>query len=171
MPDVSKLLDVLRDCYKEHVDQARHHENQRERMSALVVAITAALVSVISHESLAFQTLPLALLLIPLGIFGLAFSRKHYERNRLHTTIARSYLSAIGQELAAPSATITATVFDDIHKAGRQKHKECYEKKQKRDPTVTEWRLHTFWNGLHILIIMLGIILSGCIIVFNTVTW
>jgi hypothetical protein len=163
MPDLSNLLSALRDCYQEHLNQARHHESQRERMSALVVAVTTALVSVTSQGAFALRTLPLALLLIPLGAFGLAFSRKHYERNRLHTTIARHYLRAIGGELAAPSPSIVGTLLEDIHKAGRKDHKEKFGTRDDRHASLTAWRLHTFWNGLHVLIVILGGVLAGCI--------
>jgi hypothetical protein len=160
---MSDLLTALRDCYQEHLSQARHHEDQRERMSALVVAVATALVSVTSQGAFGLRTLPLALLLIPLGAFGLAFSGKHYERNRMHTTIARQYLRAIDHELTEPKVSRSPTILEDIHNAGRAEHKQSSAPRQKREATVTRWRLHTFWNALHILIMVLGVVLSVCI--------
>ncbi len=160
---VSDLAAALRDCYQEHLAQSRHHEDQRERMSALVVAVATALVSVTSQGAFQLRTLPLALLLIPLGGFGLAFGRKLYERNRLHTTIARHYLRAISQELSTANRSHSSTDLEEIHNAGREDHKQNFGKREEREASLTGWRLHTFWNALHVSIMVLGVILSACI--------
>ena len=39
--------------YKEHADQARQHESQRERMTNLVLAITGLLVGFVTFSKLA----------------------------------------------------------------------------------------------------------------------
>ena len=41
----------------EHAEQARHHESQRERMTYLIVAISAALIAFIGHEGLHLTSL------------------------------------------------------------------------------------------------------------------
>jgi len=158
------VIDVLRDCYQEQVSQARHHENQRERMTALIVAVATAFVSVISHGEFQIHTLFLAVLLIPIGAFGFAFCRKHYERNRLHTTIARHYLKAIEKQLSSPAEPVSSSYLTDIHKAGRADHKKNFSSQSSRKASATGLRLHTFWNSIHLLIVVLGVLLSALII-------
>lgn len=164
MPD---LFSALRDMYQEHVAHARHHEVERERMTALIVAVATALIGVASHESLALRSLPLTLLLIPLGLFGRRFSAKHYERNRMHTTIAKHFRDAVDAELANPAVMVPPNVLGSIRVAGENDHNLNYAPGGRRRgarSAVTDWRLYTFWERLHSSIIIIGVIMSLCVL-------
>ncbi|NQU34129.1 MAG: hypothetical protein HQ521_12925 [Bacteroidetes bacterium] len=85
--------------YNDHVTQARQHEDQRERMTTLIVVVAAAAMAFISQNGLEYYDLVLSLPLIILGAFGARFSFKHYERNRMHVKIASGYLRSIDNEI------------------------------------------------------------------------
>ena len=70
----------LETFYKDHADQARQHEAQRERMTNLILTIAGVLVGLITFSKLALWSLPAALAITVLGIFGIFFAGKHYER-------------------------------------------------------------------------------------------
>ena len=138
--------ELLWGLYEEHVTQARQHENQRERMTALIVAIAAGVVAFASQTDLARSELLLTVPLILLGIFGAAFSRKHYERNRMHVSIAASYLTRLDPEIYGP------------RQVGESRHKD--DPKYRRS---YRWRLHHFWEGLSWAVAILGAVASAVI--------
>lgn len=159
---MSEYFDALKSMYEEHVAQARHHEVERERMTALIVAVAAALVGVISHESLAPRTLLLSLLLIPLGVFGKRFSAKHYERNRFHTTIASHFRDAMDSYLTNQQMPIPARALGTIRDQGESAHNNGFSLGGKRSiakSSIANWRLYQFWNRLHVTVAILGAVL------------
>jgi hypothetical protein len=131
--------------FNEHVLQARQHEGQRERMTTLIVAISAATIAFISQQNLTYSDLLLSIPLILLGIFGARFSYKHYERNRMHVTISEGYLELIDEDIL------------NVRKHREVTHKEKY-------PKTYHWKLHKYWQGIHIGISIAGLIISTLII-------
>lgn len=131
--------------YNEHVTQARQHEDQRERMTALIVVVAAAVMAFISKAGLEYSDLVLSLPLIILGAFGARFSFKHYERNRMHVKIASGYLLSIDSEIYG------------IRKSQEDEHNKKYSKSH-------AWSLHKNWEGIHIAVSIIGILLSVLII-------
>lgn len=74
-------LESLWKFYDEHAAQARQHENQRERMTNIILIVAGALIGFLSSSSSAtIYSFISSVVLIPLGIFGWMFSSKHYER-------------------------------------------------------------------------------------------
>lgn len=102
MSDASTTLhDVLWKMCEENYTQVRHHENQRSAVVSAILAVAVAAIGLITFDrSIAGPTdIPLALLLIVVGIFGAVFSMKHYERLRLHAERARRYRNALDRLL------------------------------------------------------------------------
>ena len=89
------IKDILLANYKEHADEARQHENQRERMTALIVAVGAGSLGLAMSKVEAFNQSLLGGALVVLGLYGAIFSLKHYERNRRHVAL----MKGIGQRL------------------------------------------------------------------------
>src|SRR5262249_29150235 len=63
-------MSSLENYYKEHADQARQHENQRERMTNIMLAVGGILVGFVTYSKLSLLSLPAALLVLVLGVFG-----------------------------------------------------------------------------------------------------
>ena len=103
--EMAPRLESLWNFYQEHAAQARQHEDQREHMTNIILIIAGALITFVSsRESANVYSLLSSLALIPLGVFGWAFSYKHYERNHIHRAILAKVREAIDDELATPSA-------------------------------------------------------------------
>lgn len=142
-PEQIALLEI----YKEHAAQARQHETQRQQMTALVVAIAAALVGFVA-ASLKRPTIGLlvpGVFLIFLGGYAVLFSRKHYERNRMHTTI----MGAFRQEL---ERTLNGVQLSPIRQLAEHAHNAEF-------PLLHGRRLHLFWDWLNGSVAIVGIIL------------
>src|SRR5581483_9619374 len=88
--------DLLLRLYEEDRTFARHHETQRTQASSIVIAVSAGLLAFISSDGKinAFD-IPSAFLLLILGVFGIIFTQKHYERIRLHLYRAYEYYHEI----------------------------------------------------------------------------
>ena len=139
-------LDILRCMYEEHTTMGRHHEEQREKVTQLVVLMGGGLLGWISHEHFCYHTIPVAGFLIVLGFFGWLITQKHYERNRMHTTIAGAFRDEIGKRVDLALGKI------------RDDAKEVHEAKF---PFLHNRRLHTMWGIFSLLISAAGI---ACIV-------
>lgn len=92
-----QLHESLRMMYREHTDQARHHDTLRERSTAVIVALSAALATAaISYVKLAGRDRPwlalaLSLPIVVAGTFGMLLAHSHSQNNRQHVQIARAF--------------------------------------------------------------------------------
>jgi uncharacterized membrane protein YeaQ/YmgE (transglycosylase-associated protein family) len=77
--------DILIEFCKQHWAEAKQAEDQRDALSNIILGISAALIALIAQKNLAKDTLPLALLLLILGVYGAIASEKLYERHQLHS--------------------------------------------------------------------------------------
>ena len=137
--------DLYWGLYKEHVVQARQHEDHRERASALILALAGAAVAFIANDGLDYIDLFMSVPLIPLGLFGVRFAYKHYERNRMHVRIASAYLKHINPDIY------------QIRREAENEHKEKY-------PRSNKWSLHRHWEALHLVVSFLGVVISVAIL-------
>ena len=101
--DQGKLrIDVLQKFYVEHATQARQHETLRDRSTALMVTISAALGGFLGSNFQRIDAAPfkaVATLVVALGVFGALVSYKHYERNRMHVRIVGALRHRVNAEL------------------------------------------------------------------------
>jgi hypothetical protein len=158
---MSDRVEALLRMYDEHAKQARQHEDQRERMTNLILIVAGALITFISYNGLKADSLIASIALIILGAYGYLFSLKHYERNRYHTTIMKAFRDGIDQELGSPSSIIAR-----LRNSGAEKHKEneaVYDKHMKE--RLRNIRLFRLWAGLPLLVAVFGLVLSALILV------
>jgi hypothetical protein len=142
----SEAVRVLFDFYKEQVENARHHEIQRERVTSLILLLAAGLVSAsgiigTNHDQQFMKFV--ACSLIVLGLFGAIFCLKSYERNRRHVFSAREYRKAI-------SKFVSQIDLERLRSNGYQRSDDEY-------PVVSEIRLHHLWIGFMLLIATFGV--------------
>jgi hypothetical protein len=80
--DRAALRDAYWKMYSENCIQARHHETQRSAVASAFIAIAGAVIGIITlDKALTPLDLPLALLLIALGVFG-AVAVTHRARSK-----------------------------------------------------------------------------------------
>jgi hypothetical protein len=102
---------------------------------------------------LVLDNLPLAVLLVPIGLLGVIFSAKYHERFDMHMERARQYRDAL--EKLIPASNIAA-----LKSAADTNTKKKY-------PRLFHLRLYKFWMGLHFLVALLGLVLAVLIVTSN----
>jgi type IV secretory pathway TrbF-like protein len=136
--------------WNEHRQHLRHSEDQRAVLTNYVLVITSALIGLAVQQHLQVRTLPLALLVTGIGLYGALTVAKYHERAEYHLCQARA-LTRIMKELGALPAD--ETLLEEY----RQAHYSKY-------PRLRRIRLHTLWTGLHLAIAGIGLVLSVLIV-------
>lgn len=175
--------------YDEHATQARQHENQRERMTNIILALSGVLLSVVTFGKLSIWTLPASIGMGLLGLYGWIFARKHYERNRYHVAILgeiRREMSYLDGTLDRPRDVSENRSLSKIRERGVERHRIKYSKKSvaveneiskisenrlknknKRnndEMLVLRISLHKLWEGLHLFVMIFAVLLSLAIV-------
>lgn len=168
--------------YNEHAAQARQHEDQRERMTNIILSISGVLVGLTTFSELSIWALSASLPIMLLGIFGFFFAGKHYERAKFHTAIMKEIREEIDR--VSLDKKTNRMSLSKIREAGSCNHyskfvwinifslkKEKVEKnmeyvcKMRSPSTIAKCRIHIFWEFLHILIAILGLGLTIAILI------
>ncbi len=140
-------LDILWNLYQDDREFARHHESRRTQGASLVIAIAAGLIAVISlDQKISYADLPSAVLLIALGIFGIIFTHKHYERTRLHLNRAYQYYWELDRRLRA-------IAFEKLREAAD-------EITRKKFGQLMGVKLSALWMVLHAVIVVIGLMVG-----------
>jgi hypothetical protein len=139
------IKDILLANYKEHADEARQHENQRERMTALVIAVGGGSLALATSKIEGVNVGLLGGALVVLGLYGAVFSLKHYERNRRHAAM----LKGIGRRL---EELYPLTQLQHIRSRAKSEHGKSFG-------GVERLRLHYLWIGLPLMVSLLGFVL------------
>ena len=88
------------------------------------------------------QTLPLALWMLGIGIYGIVATLKLYERSQFHILRARKLRARL--DILCPDAQ-----EEELQHLAEKEH-------QRRYPLLMHIRLNTIWIGLHSLILALS---------------
>jgi hypothetical protein len=133
---------VLR-LIEENWTESRHLEEQRSSLTNLIVVIAAAVSGVSTQTGLTRNILPLSLLLVVLGAYGIIASSKLHERLDLHICRAR-YLRQHLDQMCPGIDILRLKQLADLDN-------------QQRHPWATSLGVNTVWISLHILIAGLGV--------------
>lgn len=138
---------LLWHLYEDNRAQAQFHETQRVNGTGLIGGGAAVIISTISQSgSYTREDLPLAAILIVIGIFGFFFCVKSYERMQLHLNRCREFLNILDE---------MDTSHDII------KIKNLADSKTKNEfKFASRLKLRLFWQGVHVLIGLSGILFS-----------
>jgi len=131
--------------YEEQVRHARHHETLRSQSTNLIVAISAAIFGLMASSS-ASGDHPhlLGTFLVVINLFGLLMSLKHYERSRLHVTVASKYRDVISEDSKIGDRELNLS-----RKAGKDSHSMRFAKSSRL-------RAYVLWSGLHLILAGMG---------------
>lgn len=165
-------MSQLEDYYKEHADQARQHEGQRERMTSIVLAVAGILVGLVTFSKLSFWSLPAAFTIVILGAYGFCFAGKHYERFRYHSSIMARIRCEMDRLSLQPNAP--PTPLSKLRSDGEKDHYVSFKWPSFRGTRsgaqadakswIARQRLHVFWEAVHLLVVVLGLVLSAVVI-------
>ena len=144
--------DILWGIYEQNLIYCRHHENQRASVTRFIITVTAVVIGLITFDKeLSLLDVPLGLFVIGLGVFGVFFTKKQYERFSHHYERSRKIRDKL-QEIIENM---------DISTLNR----EADSNNIKYFPWLSKRSLRWFWESLHILIVILGIsLVIGAII-------
>lgn len=84
--------DILWKYYEIELNQAINHETSRISITNMILIITGVIISIITFdENINENDLPLSIFLIIVGVFGIIFNAKSYERFNFHNSRASGY--------------------------------------------------------------------------------
>lgn len=97
-------LTILWNEYKDQNDWQRHNESQRAQLSSILLAISAALVTLLPKGTpLTKEDWPIPAFLMVIGLFGILAVLKYWERFMRHTGLERAYRNQLDNYLAEKS--------------------------------------------------------------------
>jgi hypothetical protein len=135
----------------EHRAQLRQSESQRAVLTNYVLAVAAALSGLVVQQHFRVMTLPLSVLVVLIGLYGVLAAAKYHERANYHLGQARALTRALVQSGDLPDNEALLDRSRDEH-AGKY-------------PRLYRVRLHWLWTGLH-----LGVAAYGLVLVALTLT-
>lgn len=124
--------------YQEQLSQIRHYELQRSTVTTTIIAISGAIIGIITHKNpFAKNDLYLSVFLIFIGIFGVGFLLRHSHKLQKHINNAYKYRSLL------------YSFFNE---------KQVSEEKEIDN---VEWiSMRRWWLGINFAVIIIGLILS-----------
>ncbi|GCE30173.1 hypothetical protein KDA_56570 [Dictyobacter alpinus] len=141
---MSETTDILINVADQEFAQAKQSEDQRANITGLVVVVASAIQGALTQTGLTKNALPLTIMLIVIGAFGMVASIKLYERARRHIRL-KFFVRQRLEELY-PDTQLQALL-------------DSTRKEQQADfPIVRHWRLWSLWVILNAMISILGII-------------
>jgi FtsH-binding integral membrane protein len=136
---------LLWHLYQDNRTQAQFHETQRVNGTGLIGGGAAVVISTISQDGqYSREDLPLAFVLIVIGLFGFFFCVKSYERMQLHLNRCRVFLDHLD-------------ALDDLHDLNAMKN-EADRKTKQEFRFASRLKLRLFWQGVHVLIATAGLV-------------
>jgi type IV secretory pathway TrbF-like protein len=150
---VSDQTDAVLAFWNEHRVQARQSEDQRALLTNYVLVIASALIGLAVQQRLHLATLPLAFLVMLIGLYGAITVAKYHERAEYHLMQARALTKTLTDLGALPADEATLDQY-------RQDHYAKY-------PRLHRIRLHLLWTGLHAAIAAFGLALAITILAIS----
>lgn len=149
-----KIVDdktLLWNLYQDNRAQAQFHETQRTNGSALIGGGAAVIVASMSEDGHYLrEDLPLAIILVLLGIFGFLYCLKTSECMQVHLNRCRRFLPLLDQ-------------LDDSMDLVAIKD-ECDAATARKYPFSSRVQLRKYWEGMHILIGLTGLLIGAHIL-------
>lgn len=137
--------ELLVTMYQEYVTRCRHHETLRAAISNSLIAIDSIIGGFITlDKNINRYDIPLILLLIFLGFFGIIFTLSHSERYLQYSECSRQYrnqLDLLANGLIAEGKKAASKLVDAKFKFPRY------------------LRHHYLWSAIHLLVMGIGILL------------
>ena len=147
MAEDTDKIEILLSDYKDQNEWQRHNENQRVQLANVLLAISAALVTLLPKDrALTPNDWPIPAFMIGIGIFGVLAVMKYWERFLYHVRREETLRKALDSYFS--DNLLTKTRRDAI----KEHNKGWY-------PLLKDRYLmqHWLWEGVFALITLLGI--------------
>ena len=147
MAEDKDRIEILLSDYKDQNDWQRHNENQRAQLASVLLAISAALVTLIPKDRpLTQDDWPIPAFLIGIGVFGILAVMKYWERFVYHVRREDAVRKILDSYF--PNNLLIKTrrdVIKEHNKGWRPLFKDRYLMQ------------HWLWEGVFALITLLGV--------------
>lgn len=140
-----KTIDVLLKAIEECWSRARQAEDQRATMTNFLISIAAALLAFSAQQGFGISTVPLSLLIIVIGLFGVFMSAKfgqHYYANYIEAVLLKRRLDKL-----CPQAQL-----EQIEENSKRLNLKRYPFLARKVPIIY------LWQGLYTSVIVLGLV-------------
>jgi hypothetical protein len=148
---MSSDFDILLKLNEDEWSLIRHYEDQRATVTNFVLAMASLAIGFLVQKGLALDTLPVAILLIVLGVYGAITVAKLYERTQYAAALAKSYMIRLSE--LYPSIGL-----EEFKNKVDVKHRSKF-------PITARLHMHHLWGTLHIVIALVGVVLTIVILV------
>ena len=123
-------------------EEMRHTEGMRERVAIALVTLASAITGFIVQQKYSAETLPLAVLVVSSGLFGLLFTKKLYQIHQLDQKRLDKWYIYYENEYATDSKVLAL--------------RDAADKETKASFPISKFKHSTFWNMLSIIIMIIG---------------
>jgi hypothetical protein len=145
------------DVLIKHCDEARqemrHIENQRATMTNMTILITSVIIGYIGQHPLDLALIPVSVLMIFLGAYGIVFTSKLYERHQFAQSRIDHWTKYIDKLHPKSNLLKLRTMADQEHAA--------------QFPKLSKVRLNRLWIILHATIMLVGVGITLLIVVVS----
>ncbi len=149
---MAETTDILVSMIEENWNHVRHSEDQRATITNLIVIVVSVIQGVLTQTGFTKNALPLTILLVLLGFYGMVTTAKLHERSRFHIKRARKFRDRLDTLCPDAQINLLQQVADEEH--------------QRQHPILAKKvRLSRLWLALHIFIALLGIIYTIIILI------
>lgn len=143
---------LLWNLYQDNRAQAQFHETQRTNGSALIGGGAAVIVASISEDGHYLrEDLPLAIILVLLGVFGFLYCLKTSECMQVHINRCRKFLPLLDK---LDDTMDLMALKDEADAATNLQY-----------PFSSKVQLRKYWEGMHILIGLAGTLIVAHILI------
>lgn len=140
--DKQLAVEILLKIYETRYVLAKQAEDQRAAMSNFLITIAAVMFAFISQQGFSRKTIPISLLTVFLGLFGLFMSAKYSQHYLKNSTVARSIKDRISQ--LCPEAQLSEI------------ERKALDESADRSPFFSKVPTLYLWSALHISICLVG---------------
>lgn len=147
------VAEILLAYSKEEWEQRRQSENQRSLMTNFILTISSATLLLIINNGFSLGTLPFAIFLIPLGLFGAIAVAKLYERGEYSIESTKAWRDKVNQ--LYPEAELL-----ELRKGAGKIHNTHFSYTMRN-----RIHLHLLWVYLNLAITVIGIGITILILV------
>ena len=145
--------DVLINYCDEARQEMRHIENQRATITNISILISSVIIGYIAQQKIDLTLLPVSALMIFLGIYGMIFTSKLYERHQFAQSRNDQWTKQIDKLKPKSNLLKLRATADREHAA--------------QFPRMSKVRLNRLWMILHAFIMLVGIGINVLIFVIS----
>jgi hypothetical protein len=151
MADDKDRIAILLAEYSNHTEWQRHNENQRAQLTNILLAISAAIITLIPKDRpLTFNDWPVGALLIGIGVFGFLAVMKYWERFLFHVRRTQAIRTVL-------DSNFSNNWLINARNEAVKKHNKGWR------PLLKDkyFKQHWLWEGVFVSITMIGFYFLG----------